>query len=616
MNVNGDTHDGAAPVPESARRAIAELTAAAGGEWTDPYPGSIGRTMYDTPLSEDGTVTVLLPPEKLAGLPAQALVRIGHPDHEDGRVYLGAVVKGPFAEPDGLRADAPIIVTTAVRGAMPFLPRYHGRVQVQVVGEVTANGTTVTPRYRPLPNSPVFALDAEETASALGIRGSVRLGTAVGHDIAVTVPADSKMVFPRHTAVLGTTGGGKSTTVAGMIAQLHAANMAVIVLDTEGEYTRINEPSDDPSMVAALRAAGMEPAGVPDTVLFHLVGRETANAAHPRRRRFTLRFSELSPYAVMDILDLSEPQEQRFLKAYDVCKRLLWDFNRPQTAEGRRAIEELDEFETGYPGMTLDHLYDVVRLAERLVAGEPPAAPVSPDFHGHEDDLKKALAAGGKAKQDSITSWRALLGKLGRLRRLKVFDIERSKEGERIAGLPYAEMAVPGAVSVIDLSGTDSPQVNNLAIAELLRGVQEQQEAAARHAEQTNTPLTPVVVFVEEAHEFLSAERAARMQHLFEQVARIARRGRKRWLGLVFITQLPQHLPDEVFGLVNNYVLHKIGDAGVISRLKRSVPGIDEALWLRLPGLAPGQAVLAFTSLTRPLLVAIDPAPCKLRMVE
>ncbi|MGH2598350.1 MAG: ATP-binding protein, partial [Dehalococcoidia bacterium] len=107
-----------------------------------------------------------------------------------------------------------------------------------------------------------------------------------------------------------------------------------------------------------------------------------------------------------------------------------------------------------------------------------------------------------------------------------------------------------------------------------------------------------------------------RMPVLHQQVARIARRGRKRWLGLCFITQLPQHLPDEVLGLVNNFILHKIGDANVISRLKQTVPGIDASLWRRLPGLAPGQAIVSLTGMTRPLLVAVDPTPAKLRMVE
>jgi DNA helicase HerA-like ATPase len=137
--------------------------------------------------------------------------------------------------------------------------------------------------------------------------------------------------------------------------------------------------------------------------------------------------------------------------------------------------------------------------------------------------------------------------------------------------------------------------------------VQRAQDARYERAVRAGEAPSPVVVVVEEAHEFLSAQRIKHMEVLFGQVARIARRGRKRWLGLVFVTQLPQHLPDEVFGLINNFVLHKVSDAAVIARLHRSIGGIDESLWARLPSLA---------SMSRPLLVAVDPTPCKLRMVE
>jgi hypothetical protein len=71
-----------------------------------------------------------------------------------------------------------------------------------------------------------------------------------------------------------------------------------------------------------------------------------------------------------------------------------------------------------------------------------------------------------------------------------------------------------------------------------------------------------------------------------------------------------------VLGLVNNFILHKITDASVIARLKKSAGGIDDALWLRLPALAEGQAIVKMESMARPLMVAMDPAPCKLLMVD
>src|SRR6185437_1586888 len=103
---------------------------------------------------------------------------------------------------------------------------------------------------------------------------------------------------------------------------------------------------------------------------------------------------------------------------------------------------------------------------------------------------------------------------------------------------------------IIDLSDTDSTLVNNLIISDLLRGVQKAQDAAYASAEDRGIEPTPVVVIVEEAHEFLSAQRIGKMLALHQQVERIAKRGRKRWLGLVFVTQLPQHLPDAILGQI------------------------------------------------------------------
>ncbi len=125
-----------------------------------------------------------------------------------------------------------------------------------------------------------------------------------------------------------------------------------------------------------------------------------------------------------------------------------------------------------------------------------------------------------------------------------------------------------------------------------------------------------MLIVVEEAHEFLSEERIGRTPVLFEQVAKIAKRGRKRWLGLCFVTQLPAHLPKQVLGLCNSFVLHKLQDPQVVTLLKRTVGGVDEGLWDRLPNLAPGQAVVSFPHFARPLLVSIDPSQAKLRLTE
>jgi hypothetical protein len=591
---------------------LEEEIALGGGEWQEPeeYEGCVGRTMFDTPASKDNTVTILLPRDEIGRVPSQSLVRIGSRAKEhggDGRQYLGAVVQGPFAEPDGLRADAPIVVTTAVRGTT-FTPRYHGRAQVELLGE-EIHGAVTPPRFRPLPNSPVFPLDQAETAERLKLGGEVTLGTAIGYDqMTVGLPAERKDVLFRHVGILGTTGGGKSTTVSGLVSKLSRAGVAVVIFDTEGEYTQMMEATDDAGMMAALRRRGLAPETPSNVGIYHLTGRETSNPGYRDNKEFSLEYSRLSHYAVIEILGLNDAQQERFLKAHDIARQMMSRLKVfPTNEEERTQLLELDEMEEGYPRMKLRFMYDVVHLcADTVEKAVEETRLQSPELRQNRDKLGAIIKEGNP--QSNVPSWRRVQGSLGRLLRLDIFDKQ--------VGLPdYEGMTRPGRVTIIDLSDTDSPQVNNLVISEILRGIRQQQEENYKASEK-GEPIRRVMIVVEEAHEFLSEQRIKQMPVLLQQVARIARRGRKRWLGLTFVSQLPQHLPNEVLGLINNYVLHKISDYNVISRLKNSIGGIDQGLWDRLPNLAPGQAIVTAASMARPLLVAIDPTPCKLRMIE
>jgi DNA helicase HerA-like ATPase len=596
--------------------------------------GAIGLTMFDLPGSEDGTITVLLGKESVQQAGAQALVRIE--SRADNRRYLGVVSAGPFAEPDSLRADSNVLIAVATRGG-DYLPPFHGRIQVTLLGEQLADGSLTPPRLRPLPHSPVYRLSDAESAKVLKAEGDLRLGLAVGHEtVTVGVPSAAKSVLPRHTAVLGTTGSGKSTTIAGMVRQAQQAGMAVVLLDVEGEYVHLHEPTDDKRMQAGLSERGFKPGGVPaeQMTLYHLVGRDSANPAHPHCRPFTLQFARLSPYAVMEILDLSDAQQERFLKAYDIAKEVMRDlglFPAKGNAEQERMALELDEFERGYPRLTLSLLLDIVgaclsraeRPPREAGRGRRPSAetttegdsynPHHPALRTDEGRRSSRTRVHAANPSGNAISWRALLGRLGRLNRLKVFHDDTGA----VKPMSYKELLKPGAVSVIDLSDSGMSELNNIVIADLLRGIQDAQEEAYSDFEHKRGPApTKALLILEEAHEFLSAERIEKMPVLFQQVARLARRGRKRWLGLAFVTQLPQHLPREVLALTNGFILHKINDPVVVASLRRTISGIDEGLWTRLPGLAPGQAIVSFPHMTRPILTSMDPAPCKLRLVD
>jgi hypothetical protein len=228
------SEDAVREAPVSAGQTLAEDAANNGGAFAeDPdYQGSFGRTLFDDRASEDGTVTVVFPPERIGDVPSQSLIRIlSKPDRHE---YIASVTAGPFCEPDGLPAQAPQLIVTAVRGHHT-LPRHHGRLQATIIGEKTAKGI-IPARLRPRPNSAVHLVPSTEVATILNLQGNARLGLLNGHDdVEIKLDTRKKSILPRHTAHIGTTGGGKSTGVGRTIFELQKANSCVVVFDVEGE---------------------------------------------------------------------------------------------------------------------------------------------------------------------------------------------------------------------------------------------------------------------------------------------------------------------------------------------------------------------------------------------
>jgi helicase HerA-like protein len=250
--------------------------------------------------------------------------------------------------------------------------------------------------------------------------------------------------------------------------------------------------------------------------------------------------------------------------------------------------------------MTLEMLIDVVSdaISHTQKLTEFGIAPQA--FAGNEDVVFKAIKE--KNIEGNKYSWLGLNKKLWKLKRAKLFAANPR------SNINVREMLTPGRVSIVDVHDMDAPYLRNIVIAQILRRLQSCQETkyAARHSGPEAPPVTPVNIFIEEAHEFLSKRRIRQMPNLFDQVVRIARRGRKRHIGLVFITQLPGHLPDEVLGLINNWILHKIGDANVVQRLKKILSGVDDGTWSSLTNLPSGHARASFTHMTRPVTVALQ----------
>jgi hypothetical protein len=601
------------PIPETVASELQLGQVAMSPEWIPD--AADGRTLFDTPQSEDGTVTVVFAQEKFQRWRSQALVRID--SQEDGRVYLAQVVSGPYAAPIGLPPTNPALVITQVEGTL-FTPPYHGWARLTILGEL-CDGEVVVPLQRPRPNSPARLLSPEETRKALNCDGDLRLGYAVGFDnLPVGLRSQEKAHIPRHTLTVGTTGSGKSTFLAGWVERLSAAGFCVLLLDVEGEYASIHRPANSMRILPALKARGMEPQGIADTYLLVPTTSAPSDPHHPRIRRFCLNFSDISPYIVVELLGANDAQTDRFFAAYDAAGELLTSLGlAPDSDRHAARLQDWDDQESGYPDLKLAHVLDMAQAVSTVVSRDEINDNFlhAEGFRGHTARLsEKANLV--KEKLGHAASWRKTVRLIAALYRTGLFDRmgARATDGRAIESLDYERMLKPGRVLIYDLAGLESPAHRNLAISDVLRGVITAQDRLYDAAPVEQKPKT--VVIIEEAHEFVSAERLAQLPAVFGQIQRIARRGRKRWLGLVFATQFPQHLPSELFTLCNNRILMRLGDEPTLRKLQHSVGGVPDNLWPRLKNLPTGQAIVSAQGIEPAMLVALDPGRCLLRMVD
>src|ERR1700691_2918908 len=142
------------------------------------------------------------------------------------------------------------IVSQVGAGAAPMIegddrPWGNQWLKVQLVGERGREGKFERGvSQHPTINDPVHIVTEDDLREIYGPGDPVDF-VAVGHlASAESIPAlvNINKLVTRHSAVVGTTGAGKSTTVAGLIAALsdpsRYPSSRIVILDIHGEYAK------------------------------------------------------------------------------------------------------------------------------------------------------------------------------------------------------------------------------------------------------------------------------------------------------------------------------------------------------------------------------------------
>ncbi len=520
----------------------------------------LGHIHFDTSSTKGNISEMLALKERADAVFRNKYVKLQSQNNKD---FLARTVEGPFYVPEEVSKDSAFAQTAILHGEeFKALPNYYTLARLEILGEIRENHLYGT-NTRPLPKTPVSDLSEKEIQQVIGIEGEMVIGALVGYPgIQVKLSSNAKKVLPRNIGVFGTVGSGKTNSAQVLIEEASQAGYAVIVIDVEGEYVEMNKPTTETKLLPSLRTFDRSPMGIPDFYVYHP---NASEASLKSSHAFGVPFRGIRPHVISELADLTEPQEGIFLK---IVEALQTDSSKKRVGKKpKSAALSFLEGDDGSDALTLKAVIDKI-----------------PEF----------ADVGGKG-----THW-ALTRKLLALSRTEMFDTSET--------LDPNELLKAGRVSIIDVSGVTNDAAKNLSIAWLLRLVFE--------TKLSNDKAPKTLVVIEEAHTFVSRESKERMTATLDMLKLIARRGRKRWLGLVFISQQPSHLPDEIFELCNTRFIHSIKSEYNLNPLKKTSGDVVNELWDMVPALGPGQALLTSPQFNHTILVEMRPSYSKRRLTE
>ncbi|MFF0870157.1 ATP-binding protein [Nonomuraea sp. NPDC003560] len=571
-----DQHDAPAPVEEEIPAEDIEAAEASLARSLI----TLGFVAFDGPGMDNTSSGVMVSEELRRHFRRDAYVGVN--DTEQGITFLGRVVEGPFHSPHEIGPDSAISRTTLLHPERTqFRPTYYAAGTIEILGEVTPSENVLPTSTRPRPYSRVFIYPSDRLRRMLGIEGDMQLGSLLGYDD-VRVEADSanKGFLPRNAGIFGTVGSGKSNTTQVLMEEAIRAGWAVVAIDVEGEYVRMDKGNDEPHLARLLeeRFDERRPRGIPD---FRVYVPNAGMTDAPDPLPFKVPIADVPEEIVADVLEFTEPQVR------------MWG---AITGQARRNAER-----TSRPG----------RMGTLAASAPPP--PARPyDLSDLIDGLQEDPATGGmpllspKIPSTEKATASTLRNKLYKLGRSEMLDWRPTRN------TPYLdvdELLVERRLSVFDVSETND-SARNIAISFLLQALFDRVIAVARGEPigKDGQPRPPVLVVIEEVHTFVSRTSAGRMRAVLDQLQVISRRGRKRWMGLVLVSQQPGHVPEELFELANTRFIHQLKSAGNLAPVRATTGGVHEALWSTVPALGQGQCLLTGSVFRNPVFVQMRPA--------
>lgn len=563
------------------------------------------KTPFD-PERRVGTVTHVLPDAVFVNLDAATL--------RTGRLLLGQPLRGgQVGDFVVLDCDNHALLGRILEVKLPekerldielqlgHVPEPHPVARLHLLGSLRTGSDKVVggiPNY-PALGAAVFAASAELVSHFASSFSSgdgdepkpvtLRLGhVRDGAGTPVEIRADH--LFGRHCAILGATGGGKSTTISRLLEQCLVGDLfpKIILIDPTGEYAATAGGHTSLFLGSADVPGGEKQVRIPCE---HLQDGDYLCILAPSATQRVRLNDAVHSLRLVEVLQREEFQAER-----DQLAAFL-------TVDG--VITKNGKMRSTFYGVRTSAL-----IADLV---ENPSTPFS-FRHLTAQVMNECVADadnGTWRPYPNALEWcQPLLSKINALR---VSAAWAPIFGNEDADSVFTEMEKflnnDERLLRINLSDLSFDfRLREIAVNLIGRWLREHVRDYKLRADR------PVIVILDEAHNFLNRHLGDEdFKQPLDAFEKIAKEGRKFWLSLVLATQQPRDIPPGILSQMGTLVVHRLINEADRKVVEAACGQLDAAAAKFLPSLAPGEAAIIGVDFPIPLTIQIQPPPKALR---
>jgi hypothetical protein len=483
-------------------------------------------------------------------------------------------------------------------------------LKVQLVGERGREGHFERGvSQHPTINDPVHIVTEDDLREIYG-PGDPTDFVSVGHlASAESIPAlvNINRLVTRHSAVVGTTGSGKSTTVAGLLAALsnpiRYPSTRIVILDLHGEYAKALDDRSTVYRVTPDIEKGEKPLQIPFWALsldeltrlaFGNLGEQQLAAVTDAI--VTLKREALTKQprdgASMDRLSADTP--------VPFCLHKLWfDFHQ---REHRTVVPKpgagTDEVESAY---VLNAEGKPVQIGDAMSVVPPQYRTVKTTGSAAERvqwgpdpvNMRQQLSILASKLRDPQFSFLFNPGDF-----LPALDGTVRKD---LDALFEGWIGAPSPITILDLSGIPSSVLNDL-IGALLRILYDALFWARNLPEGGRE--RPLMLVLEEAHAYLGKEHSGEAA---AAVRRIAKEGRKYGVGIMIVSQRPSEIDPTILSQCGTIFAMRLANEIDRGHIAGAASDNLKGLFDMLPVLRTGEAIIVGEAVSLPIRTLIGP---------